>query len=253
MEYFVGKNSIVREIWGKADVIIFIFAGAAAEFALNKAVDWLFFTGKLPADPLNRLFSTVAYAQKIVFSPKNAALATIDQMTSIHSHVEDARGKEIPEWAYRDVLFLLIDYSIRSYQLLERKLTEQEKEEVFQVFHTLGVRMNIKNLPITFNTWKIMRKEHLKENLENSDFTKKLFFQYRKHLGLIRYKLLQEAQILVVPEEVRNKLTYRRYSLLKPTVPIYRLLYKLKMDRYLKSILFPAEYKEQIQALEKTA
>jgi len=35
---FVAKNSIVRKIWGRADTTLFIFAGAAAEFALNKAV-----------------------------------------------------------------------------------------------------------------------------------------------------------------------------------------------------------------------
>ena len=70
MEYFVEKDSIVRQIWGKGDTILFIFAGAAAEFALNKAVDWLYFTGKLPADPLGRLFSTVSYARKIIFSEK---------------------------------------------------------------------------------------------------------------------------------------------------------------------------------------
>lgn len=70
MEYFVDKNSVVRQIWGKGDTILLIFAGAAAEFALNKAVDWLYFTGRLPTDPLGRLFSTVFYAQKIVFSEK---------------------------------------------------------------------------------------------------------------------------------------------------------------------------------------
>ncbi|UJH92135.1 hypothetical protein LZ575_06025 [Antarcticibacterium sp. 1MA-6-2] len=45
MEYFVDKDSIVREIWGKGDTILFIFAGASSEFALNKTVDWLYFTG----------------------------------------------------------------------------------------------------------------------------------------------------------------------------------------------------------------
>ena len=30
---FVQENSIVRELWGKSDTILFIFAGAAAEFA----------------------------------------------------------------------------------------------------------------------------------------------------------------------------------------------------------------------------
>ncbi len=52
MAYFVEEKSIVRKIWGNADTILFIFAGAAPEFALNKAVDWLYFTGRLPSDPL---------------------------------------------------------------------------------------------------------------------------------------------------------------------------------------------------------
>ena len=42
MELFVEINSIVRKIWGKSDTVLFIFAGASAEFALNKAVDWLY-------------------------------------------------------------------------------------------------------------------------------------------------------------------------------------------------------------------
>lgn len=54
MEYFVSRFSIVRKIWGKSDTVLFIFAGASAEFALNKAVDWFYFTGKLPADPIGR-------------------------------------------------------------------------------------------------------------------------------------------------------------------------------------------------------
>jgi len=65
MSFFVSKNSIVREVWGKSDTVLFIFAGASAEFALNKAVDWLYFTGKLPSDPIGRLFSTVTYARRI--------------------------------------------------------------------------------------------------------------------------------------------------------------------------------------------
>ena len=56
MEYFVDKRSIVRKIWGKGDTVLFVLAGTSAEFALNKAVDWLYFTGRLPADPLGRLF-----------------------------------------------------------------------------------------------------------------------------------------------------------------------------------------------------
>ena len=57
MEWFVKNDSIVKKIWGRADSILFIFGGAAGEFAVNKAVDWLYFTGRLPADPIGRLFS----------------------------------------------------------------------------------------------------------------------------------------------------------------------------------------------------
>src|SRR5215213_3734836 len=127
MEYFVAKRSIVRKIWGKSDTVLFVFAGASAEFALNKAVDWLYFTGRLPADPLGRLFSTIGYARQIVFSEKEAALRAIDKMRAIHSAVEANRGATIPDWAYRDVLFMLIHYSIASFELLERKLTAEEK------------------------------------------------------------------------------------------------------------------------------
>ncbi len=114
MEFFVHKESVVRRVWGSSDIILFIFAGAAAEFALNKAVDWLYFTGRLPADPLGRLFSTVTYARLIVFSEKEKAHAVIDRMASIHATVEKNRGASIPDWAYRDVLYMLIHYSICS-------------------------------------------------------------------------------------------------------------------------------------------
>src|SRR3954447_4518130 len=115
MEFFVDKKSVVREIWGKGDTILFIFAGASAEFALNKAVDWLYFTGRLPADPLGRLFSTVSYAREIIFSSKDDAMQAIDRINHIHGAIETARGQKIPDWAYRDVLFMLIHYSIASF------------------------------------------------------------------------------------------------------------------------------------------
>ena len=106
---FVDKDSIVRQIWGKADTVLFIFAGAAAEFALNKAVDWLYFTGRLPVDPLGRLFSTVSYSSRIIFSDEDSAMKAIDQSTAIHAGVEKIRGAQIPDRAFREVLFVLID------------------------------------------------------------------------------------------------------------------------------------------------
>src|SRR5215217_4128951 len=134
MKYFVHESSIVRNIWSKADMILFIFGGSAAEFALNKAVDWLYFTGKLPNDPIGRLFSTVVYAHKIIFQEEEKALQAIRSITQIHKNVESTRGANIPDWAYRDVLYMLIHYSVAAFELLERELSMEEKEEIFAVF-----------------------------------------------------------------------------------------------------------------------
>lgn len=250
MAYFVGTHSVVRQIWGKGDTILFIFAGAAAEFALNKAVDWLYFTGRLPADPLGRLFSTVSYARKIVFSEKQAALRAIDAMAAIHAGVEAKRGARIPDWAYRDVLFLLIDYSIRAFELLERTLSRTEREEVFDVFYRVGSRMGVQGLPETFDDWEQMRQAHLHQHLQRSRYTNDLFRQYRNHLGVVRYRILLEAQTLVVPQQMRELLGFRSFSLLHPLVGLYKLSRRLKMDGLLKAVLLPAGYKKEIQALD---
>lgn len=249
-EYFVDEQSVVRQIWGKGDTILFIFAGASSEFALNKAVDWLYFTGRLPADPLGRLFSTVSYARTIVFSEKRAALHAIDRMTEIHSAVEAERGARIPDWAYRDVLFMLIDYSIRSFEVLERELSTAEKEEVFDVFNRVGSRMGLKGLPENFKEWEKMRKNHLHRDLQYSHFTRDLFIQYRKHLGIVRYLLLLEAQTLVVPQKVRELLGYRKMSLLIPVLGLYKLSRKIRLDWLLKSAILPNQYKNEIRELD---
>ncbi|MGX7666759.1 oxygenase MpaB family protein [Flavobacterium pedocola] len=250
MDYFVNENSIVRKIWGKSDTVLFIFAGASAEFALNKAVDWLYFTGKLPSDPLGRLFSTVGYARKIVFAPKEDAHKAIDMMRHIHSAVEQSRGTSIPDWAYRDVLFMLIYYSISAYELLEKKLNDQEKEEVYNVFYRVGVRMGLKELPETYKDWLPVRDTHLQDNLEKGHYTTDLFRQYKKHLGPSRYKVLVEGQKLVVPKRVKELMDFNDFSLLTPIVPMYKMSRKIKMDTLVKSILLPSEYKQQIDDLD---
>lgn len=251
MDYFVQEHSIVRQMWGKSDTILFIFAGASAEFALSKAVDWLYFTGRLPSDPLGRLFSTVSYARAIVFSEKAAAMRTIDSIAAVHKEVEAKRGFRIPAWAYRDVLFMLIDYSIRAFELLERSLEMAEKEEVFDVFYRVGSRMGIQGLPGSFGEWEVMREEHLRQNLERSDYTDDLFRQYRKHLGWGRYGMLLAVHRLIVPERVRALLGFRRGVFLRPLVVGYKLSRLLRVDWLLKSLILPGAYKEEIRGLSK--
>jgi len=250
MEMFVERNSIVREIWGKSDTVLFIFAGASAEFALNKAVDWLYYTGKLPSDPLGRLFSTVGYARKIVFSSTEEANQSIDFIRNIHTSVEQSRGKGIPDWAYRDVLFMLIHYSIASYELLERKLSNSEKDEVYNVFYRLGVRMGLKDLPNNYTEWLPIRDEHLRENLQKSKFTVDLFQQYKKHLGPLSFTLLLGVQKLIVPKIAKDKLFKNHFSPLKPIIKVYKLSKLVKMDSAIKNLLLPSEYKNQIKEID---
>lgn len=251
MDLFVNEHSIVRKIWGKADTILFIFAGASAEFALNKAVDWLYFTGKLPADPIGRLFSTVSYAKQIVFSTTKDANAAIDKITAIHAEVEKSRGATIPDWAYRDVLYMLIHYSISAYEVLEKKLSLQEKEEVFDVFYRVGARMNLKDLPTNYEQWVQSRSAHLQQDLQKGALTTDLFKQYKKHLGATRYWLLLEAQKLVVPTLVRKLLGLHSISALKFIIPVYKLSSVLKIDGLIKTLVLPADYKSRIDALDE--
>ena len=252
MEFFVGKQSIVREIWGKADTILFVFAGASAEFALNKAVDWLYFTGKLPADPLGRLFSTVMYAREIVFSELHTANKAIDKISAIHAAVEKQRGAQIPDWAYRDVLFMLIHYSIASFELLERKLTDREKDDLYDVFYRMGQRMNLINLAETYDEWLIMREEHLQKDLEKTPLTIDLYRQYKKHLGGTRYFLLKESQKLVCPKHVQRLLGFGKVTWITPLLLVYKFSRNINLDWFLKSIILPQAYQKQIKALDAT-
>jgi hypothetical protein len=250
MKYFTAKNSIVRKIWGSPDTELFIFAGAAAEFAVNKAVDWLYFTGRLPADPLGRLFSTVVYANKIIFSELDDANRAIDQITAIHKTVEQNRQAQIPAWAYRDVLFMLIYYSITSFEVLHRKLSDTEKEEIFDVFYRVGARMGLTDLPQNYKDWTIAYEQHLQNDTVFSDFTIDLYKQYRKHLGYIRFQILRQVQILIVPPKINQLLSLGRIRFIIPVLWVYRLSRKFKLGVLIIKMVLPKVYGAQVENLQ---
>ncbi|MEZ0487667.1 oxygenase MpaB family protein [Fibrella aquatica] len=247
----VEEPSIVRRIWGDADVILLIFAGSAAEFALNKAVDWLFFTGKLPADPIGRLFSTVQYAQQIVFSDQVSAQKAVSRMASIHAGVEQNRGYSIPDWAYRDVLYMLVDYSERAYALLHQPLTPTEQTEVFDTFRQVGVGMGVPDLPLTYADWQTDRQLHLANDLERSTFTDTLFRRYREEIGGWRYNLLRQAQSMLVPARVSTLLDLPKRPLLSKLLWIYPVSRVLGLRALVQRVLLPTTYLARIQGLER--
>jgi hypothetical protein len=171
-------------------------------------------------------------------------------MRKIHSAVELKRGSAIPDWAYRDVLFMLIHYSIASYELLEKKLSIEEKAEVYNVFYRLGSRMGVKDLPFTYQEWLPVRETHLMEDLQKTEFSIDLFRQYKKHLGATRFRVLIEAQKLVIPARVKELLNFNDFSFLTPAVPLYKISRLMKMDWLIKKILLPSEYMDQIKELD---
>ena len=248
--WFVPETNPLRRIWSKADAILVIFAGSAAEFALNKAVDWLYFTGRLPADPLGRLFSTVAYARRIIFAERAEAEKAICQIVQIHQQVEQARAQQIPAWAYRDVLYMLIHYSIAAAELLDKPLSPVEKEEVYAVFREMGSLMSIPALPPNYQQWLPDYEQHLQHDLACSTLTYDLFKQYRKHLGSLRYQLLLQTQSLVIPPPVRDLLSSSRPAVLPLLLPSYRFLRNRNRTRWIQWLLVPPVYRQQVAALD---
>ncbi len=232
-------------------MVLLAFAGSAAEFALNRAIDWLFFTGKLPGDPINRLFSTAGYAQGIVFADALTAARTMDRIVAVHQAVERERGQSIPDWAHRDVLYMLIDYSERAHELLARPLTEDERHELYDVFYRVGLGLQIPGLPATYDAWRADRERHLRRDLVHGEGTKALYAQYRKHLGPWRYHLLVRVQAILAPEHVRGLLGLKRAEWLRPLVRLHPVLVRAGLRSLVQRLLMPAQYLSAIRGLDQ--
>ena len=252
MTDFVAPDSIVRKIWGDGDQVLLVFAGSAAEFALNRAVDWLFFTGKLPGDPIGRLFATASYAQGIVFADERTAAKTLDGIRAAHEAVEHRRGQSIPDWAHRDVLYMLIDYSERAHELLAQPLSAGDRDELYDVFRRVGIGLRIPDLPRSYTEWTVDRDRHLRRDLLNSDGTRALYAQYRKHLGAWRYFLLLWVQAMLAPEHVRGLLRLRSAAWLRPLMRLYPILARAGLRPVIQRLLMPPQYLLAVRDLDQS-
>ena len=250
---FVAPGSVVRRIWGDGDMVLLVFAGSAAEFALNRAVDWLFFTGRIPADPIGRLFSTAGYAQHIVFADRATAERTMARIVAAHGAVERQRGARIPDWAHRDVLYMLIDYSARAHALLAGPLTADEREELYDVFRRVGTGLGIPGLPRSWDAWRADRARHLHADLVRGDATDALYARYREHLGPWRYAILLHVQSLLAPAHVRRLLGMRRAAWLRPLLRLYPLLVRAGFRSLVQRLLMPPRYLGAARGLDRPA
>jgi hypothetical protein len=109
--------------------------------------------------------------------------------------------------------------------------------------------MQLKDLPANYIQWLPVYEQHLENDLEKSNLTIDLYKQYKKHLGAVRFKILKEAQMLVVPQRVKELLAFGERSLLSPVIPVYKLSSRIGLDKVLKAILLPGKYKAQIREL----
>src|SRR5688572_7633812 len=248
---FVARGSVVRKIWGDPELVLLVFAGSAAEFALNRAVDWLFFTGKIPNDPIGRLFSTVRYAQEIVFADEETARRTLERINAIHGGVERQRGAKIPDWAFRDVLYMLIDYSERAHRMLYGPLAPAEREELYLVFRRVGEGLNVKALPGGYEEWRADRRLHLVRDLDHSRHTALLYGQYRRHLGEWRYQILRGVQALLVPERVRRLLRLRRRTIFSALVGGYGQLVIPELRPLVRRLMVQPRYWDEVKQMER--
>src|SRR5919112_1758772 len=232
------SSPVTRRIWGSPDAILLFFAGGAAEFAAIRAVEWLFFTGRLPGAPVERFFETVRFAQSVFFGDPAGATEAVERINRIHRHVEEARGEEIPQWAYRDMLFILIDYA--------------ERDSHFGVTLALGRAMHLSGLPTTYAEYKDQRHQQLLEDYARGPLTDELYASYRRALGPLRYRLLGGGQASVLPEELRDVLGLKPYPLVEELLRCYRFLpgggNKL---RPLHGALLPGRFARELREMER--
>ena len=233
-------------------MVLLVFAGSAAEFALNRAVDWLFFTGELPRDPMGRLFSTAAYAQQIVFADQATAARTLERIRMVHRAVERERGRHIPDWAHRDVLYMLIDYSERAHELLAGPLSAGEKRDLYDVFYRVGTGLEIPDLPPTYAGWRADRERHLRRDLLRGEATEALYARYRDSLGPWRYRLLLRVQAVLAPEHVRGLLRLEPAEWLRPLARLHPLLVRAGLRPVVQRLLMPPKYLPAVRGLDRS-
>ncbi len=193
-------SEITRTIWSDAENILLIYAGAAAEFALNPENHWLFYTGKLPSDPLRRFEKTLQYQRRLFFTPQEAVPALAKHLKDIHNGVEERRSQEqgeikISDQAYVQVFSMLIEYGILGYEYLHRRtLTQEEREIYFNDIRSIALMMEIRHFPEDYRHYLTRRIRMVVTELQCNAFTRELMDAYRKNLAPFSYWGLLQFQ-----------------------------------------------------------
>ncbi len=242
---------VMRRTWGSTDAIAIIFAGSAAEFAVNREVDWLFWTNALPNAPIERFFETVRFAQAIAFGTPDEAQGAIDGVNRAHAAVERSRGSSIPAWSYRDVLFMLIDYGERAYEIVYGPLIQDERETSFR--WSVGSGAGDAHVRLAVDICRLQRAPPAsiwQHNIVHSEWTDLLYRSYREHLGPWRYRAMLDLQGSLVPPEVATALGLTRKRRVDVLLRSYRHLPRRQLLRTFGPVFFARQYAAQLATLE---
>jgi hypothetical protein len=205
-------SEITRAIWGTPENILLIYAGSAAEFALNPENHWLFYTGKLPSDPLRRFERTIGYQRKLFFMPEEGVRALVRHIKGIHSEVEEKRSREqgairISDQAYVQVFSMLIEYGILGYEYLHRRrMTQEEKETYFNDIRSIALMMEIRDFPEDYGRYLIRRTQMVTSQLQCNVFTRELMGAYQKNLTPFFYWGLLQFQARFIHPTLARRL-----------------------------------------------
>lgn len=239
-------EQITFEILSSAEISAMLFAGGAADFALNPEVDWLFFTMELPNAPQKRLIETIEYTKKMLLMTEEEVKVYADRIRKIHDSVEKRRQRRegghphISNQAFREVGDIIIDYGIRGWEYVyHRQMTATDKESYYQYCRRFQEYMHIKDLPENYQKWEIYRNESIENRLQKNEYTEKLYQAYKKDVGPIRFWILKKFQARFCHPLVVQKLRLKRNWLIDLIMRIYpyiptQLDWKLAMFLLLK-------------------
>jgi len=236
--------TVAQRIWSDPTCLLLIFAGGSAEFAVHPNVDWLFFTGKLPADPIGRFFSTIDYLRQMLIVSAEEREPLAKALRGLHGDIENRRGSRIPDVAYRDVLSMDIYYSIVGAELtFGGPLSDEDRDELVAELVIFGAQMGIPNLPGNYAELCEMRQQRF-TTYAQSEFTDRLFQSYRRALGMFGYRSLIGFYPLLLEPELFAKLPMKRQWLspiIKHTLPplhstqLINLAYRIGLPKRLSN------------------
>jgi hypothetical protein len=195
----------------------------------------------------------VRYAQDLVFADEPTRRRTIAMVNAAHHGVEKKRGGKIPAWAYRDVLYMLVDYTERAHDVLVRPASRAEREVTYGYFRAAAQGLEIESVPGTYADYLADREAHMHANLVYSPHTDALYRAYRRHLGPWRYEVLRTIQAAIVPERVRALLGLRERPLVRPALRGYALLERLNLRARVQAMVVPERYVAKVRAMDRPA